>query len=430
MKVNWHRLKKEANRIQASKFSKNSLLLIGGTAISQLIPIGISPLLTRIYTPKEFGVLALFVSIAKIISVFSTGRYEPAIVLPKKDKEALNLMAISLLFSAVISLVVGMIVFVFQTEILSLLNVQSMGGWLLCIAPAAFLMSVVQVFYYWLTRKKAFSSMSFGKVFQAASAGGVQLGGYNGGLIAGNVVGQFIIAAKYFVSSFQAIKLLPNSVSKKGIKENMVRYKNFPLVSSIHRFFDLLQSNVLVSVISSLFSSAVLGFYSMTTRTLLAPAALVGSAVGNVFYQKAAELYQSKVPLGPLVKKILLILSLLGIVGFGILFIAAESVFSIAFGDEWVVCATYTRVLAPWLLLNFISSPISGLVNILGKQKKFFIISAIGNTIAVLLFLVVGTVVGEIFWSLLVFSAVMTVYTVVYVVTIYSTIIASDKAIL
>ena len=95
MKVNWHRLKKEANRIQASKFSKNSLLLIGGTAISQLIPIGISPLLTRIYTPKEFGVLALFVSIAKIISVFSTGRYEPAIVLPKKDKEALNLMAIS-----------------------------------------------------------------------------------------------------------------------------------------------------------------------------------------------------------------------------------------------------------------------------------------------------------------------------------------------
>ena len=37
-----------------SEFSRNVLTLMRGTTIAQAIPIAISPILTRIYTPKYF----------------------------------------------------------------------------------------------------------------------------------------------------------------------------------------------------------------------------------------------------------------------------------------------------------------------------------------------------------------------------------------
>ena len=71
-----------------SEFGRNVLTLMTGTTIAQAIPIAISPILTRIYTPEDFGVFALYISISTIFAVIVTGRYELAIMLPKKNKDA------------------------------------------------------------------------------------------------------------------------------------------------------------------------------------------------------------------------------------------------------------------------------------------------------------------------------------------------------
>ncbi len=73
-----------------SEFSRNVLTLMTGTTIAQAIPIAISPILTRIYTPEDFGVFALYMSVASLLSTLATGRYELAIMLPKKDEDAVN----------------------------------------------------------------------------------------------------------------------------------------------------------------------------------------------------------------------------------------------------------------------------------------------------------------------------------------------------
>ena len=78
------------------EFSRNVLTLMTGTSIAQAIPIAISPILTRIYTPEDFGVFALYMAIATVVSVIATGRYETAIMLPKKDSEAINLFIVSI----------------------------------------------------------------------------------------------------------------------------------------------------------------------------------------------------------------------------------------------------------------------------------------------------------------------------------------------
>ncbi|MFT5306040.1 MAG: lipopolysaccharide exporter, partial [Chitinophagales bacterium] len=69
-------------KIKKSSFLKNTLLLVSGTTIAQAIPMVISPILTRIYEPKSFGVLMIYVSYISILGVIATTRYEKAIIIP------------------------------------------------------------------------------------------------------------------------------------------------------------------------------------------------------------------------------------------------------------------------------------------------------------------------------------------------------------
>ncbi|ENM3968826.1 oligosaccharide flippase family protein, partial [Vibrio cholerae] len=93
------------NLMPKSKYARNILTLITGTTIAQAIPILIAPILTRIYTPEDFGVLALFVAITSIFGAISNGRYELAIMLPIEDDDAINVSAIGLLIATALSVV-------------------------------------------------------------------------------------------------------------------------------------------------------------------------------------------------------------------------------------------------------------------------------------------------------------------------------------
>ena len=75
-----------------SEFSKNVLTLMTGTTIAQTIPVAISPILTRIYTPEDFGIFAIYLAITAILGNIVSGRYELAIMIPKKDEDAINLI--------------------------------------------------------------------------------------------------------------------------------------------------------------------------------------------------------------------------------------------------------------------------------------------------------------------------------------------------
>ena len=86
-----------------SEFTRNVLTLMTGTAIAQAIPIIVSPILTRLYSPEDFGRLALFISIVSIMSVLATGKYELAIILPKKNSTAYQLVSLSVMLSLVVS---------------------------------------------------------------------------------------------------------------------------------------------------------------------------------------------------------------------------------------------------------------------------------------------------------------------------------------
>ena len=87
-----------------------------GTTLSQMIPIVISPILTRIYNPEDFGIYAIFLAIITILGSIISGRYELAIMLPKSDEDAINIFALGLIITFILTLLSIMILFIFQSK--------------------------------------------------------------------------------------------------------------------------------------------------------------------------------------------------------------------------------------------------------------------------------------------------------------------------
>ena len=109
-----------------SEFSHNVLTLMTGTTIAQAIPIAISPILTRIYTPEDFGVFALFLAITGVFSVVASGRYELALMLPRKEEDAINIFALGMMIIVLLTGVLFLTVFLFHTYLVDILNNEEM----------------------------------------------------------------------------------------------------------------------------------------------------------------------------------------------------------------------------------------------------------------------------------------------------------------
>ena len=118
------------NIFAKSQFKKNIMVLMAGSAVAQAVPIAISPILTRIYSPKEFGLMALYLSLCSLLSVFSSARYDLAIIEPKENNEAKHLLAGSLALSAIISFLLFIAACLFNKQITSLLGNADISFWL------------------------------------------------------------------------------------------------------------------------------------------------------------------------------------------------------------------------------------------------------------------------------------------------------------
>ena len=128
-----------------SEFSKNVLTLMTGTTIAQAIPIAISPILTRIYTSEDFGIFALFIAITTIFGTIANGRYELAIMLPKKDEDAINIFALGFIITCFISLILLILVLVFNDYFTKLLGNEEVSFWLYFVPIAVINIAVLSI---------------------------------------------------------------------------------------------------------------------------------------------------------------------------------------------------------------------------------------------------------------------------------------------
>ena len=179
-----------------SSFAGDVLKLVSGTTVAQLLALLVAPILTRLFAPDSWGVLAIFTSITGILGVIACLRYELAIMLPEKDEESANLLGVSLMFSVLISLLTIPLIWFGKDPILRWLNAPGLASYLWLVPIAVFLQGVFLALNYWNSRTRHFGRLSVARVISSLSTSLGKLGfGFAGYASAGTMIGATVAGA-------------------------------------------------------------------------------------------------------------------------------------------------------------------------------------------------------------------------------------------
>lgn len=347
------------------EFGKHVATLMTGTFIAQVLPIAISPVLTRIYSPADFGVYALYMAITTVVSVVASGRYELAIMLPDDNHDSGNTMALSAAIALATGIGLWIMAFLYNHEIAEFLDSPSMATWILLLPVSIMLTAFYQTLSYWNNRNTRFKQLSLSRVAHGTTSVSVQCGlGYglnsSGGLILGNIVGQ-IFALLYLARvNARSIKDITPFVSVAAIRKNAKHYKKFPLISSWGTLLDNGALQMPLFIIAKVFGAGVTGLFSFSFKVLTVPLFLISGAISQVLFQKVAEIHNNDpAHLRIYILRILLVLICIA-VPFTLVFSAFGTViFSIIFGEDWAQAGEFAETLVIAAGVRFIVSPLS-----------------------------------------------------------------------
>ena len=360
-------------KLLRSEMVKNSLTLISGTVIAQIIPVALQPLLRRIFTPEDFGVFAIYMSLLGMLAAIASLKYESTIILPKRDKDAAHLLVGSIIVVFSFSIIFLVLIFFLKNSLIDYFNFPpAIEQWLYLLPLSAFIFTSYQAMNYWLIRKNRFKASAVNKVIRRTAEGGTQTGlGFStvsSGLIIGNIIGDSI----NFLSGIFQIKRSSfnlKSVRLPRILYLLKRYKEFPLYSGVPSFLNTISLLVPVLIITRSFDEEIAGFYSLSQMVLALPLALVSVSVSQVLLQQLSEKIKSTSSINSIVTRLALVLTGLSIPFILIILFFGEGLFDFFFGIDWRVSSDITQILIYAYALKFIVSPLSVVFIALEKVK-------------------------------------------------------------
>lgn len=374
----------------SSEFTKNIFVLISGTGIAQAIPIAISPILTRIYTPKDFGLLGLYISICSMFGIMGSLRYDAAIIQSDNNEEAKQLVIVSFISTFLFSLLLFLIILFFKEEITSLLNSPDIKNWLFSIPLTVFLVSAFYITSFWLNKQKRFLDMSVNRVINKSTDSAVSLllgflGVLRQGLLLGYIIGQFVMISLLF-RKIKKDNFIFNKKRARLVLRKYIEYPKFFLPSTI---LSEISSNVFLILMSIFYGGVITGLYSLVFRVTYLPLGLIGNSIGEVYRQKANEHYLEYGNCKALFFKTFKTLFVIGLFPFLVLFFFSEYLFVLVFGPEWKIAGEIAKYFSFLIFFQFISTPLSFTIFLNKSQKKEMILQLL-RTVFTILSVVIG----------------------------------------
>ncbi|MBM3237334.1 hypothetical protein FJZ31_13660 [Candidatus Poribacteria bacterium] len=359
----------------------NIIKLLSSKVTVQAIAFITAPIIARLFSPDDFGIRQIFMSIASVIAVITCLRYEFSIPLGKNEKEASASFILSLFFTLIFTLVVLVVVPVLKEKIAQWFKAPRLKIFLWLLPIAVFISGFGNSLGYWAAREGRFGAMAWSDF---GSALGGRLITIAWALIIGtSATGLF---AGYFAAAAVGILLLLVFLSRKlvsDIKNANPSFEMFWTVAKRHKKFPIFDiwagllnslSNQLPSIILGLyFSTTVIGYYSLGQSLVSFPMALLGSSIAQVFFPTAAEEYNQKGDLSNIVSNIFRRLVQIGVFPMIALGFFGSILFGFLFGQKWIEAGVYTQILSGYLIFQFASSPLSTVFSIFQRQGTLLV---------------------------------------------------------
>ncbi|WP_413674191.1 lipopolysaccharide biosynthesis protein [Massilia cellulosiltytica] len=364
------------------EFNRNVVTLVTGTGLAQLIPLAVTPILSRLYPPEQFGVLALFVSVVSSLSVLATGRYEFAIMLPRKDVDATNIAALSITISLIVGVSLFAVACLLHEPISTALENESMSAWLYVVPLAVFLNGIYSTLKYWCNRHKLYFLMAHRQVLHSGGTSAVQLGlgllhAGAGGLVIGSVSGQALAAGMMASMVRRHCPRFWRGVDKRKMLALAKRYRSCPQYLAPAHTLGAVSVQLPTIFINAAFGLAASGYFMLAERAVGMPLSLVSGSIGDVFRQEISEAFLAGQRCREIFISTLKKLVAIATPPFLLLLFFAPSLFALVFGEKWRVAGEYARLMCPMFYLRFISNPLS-LVAIIAQKNRFEFVWQVG----------------------------------------------------
>lgn len=378
---------------------KNMTILASGSAAKMAIAILLTPIITRIYIPEHMGVLAVFTSLTGMMMPFATLRYSMAIPLPQHNGAAMNLVILCGSILIIFSIVVGLLFWIFAEDILSLISMEKLFPYWWLLPISVLFTGLYEILINWGIREKAFKSIAQTKAWQTIVGSVVKIVmGLFGikplGLLIGQIFNQAGGLLRLLTLFLEKFKLTWKHVTFRRIFFLSKYYSDFPVYRLPSQFLLVFSAKSLLLFFAWQYGAETTGQLGLALMIIAIPMTLFGQTTGQAYYAEIAKIgIKKSTEISEATKNITKKLFIVGILPFLTLFFFGQGLFQIVFGDSWHQAGLFASILAFYLLAQFIASPITNVLNVIGKQAVFFKLNSI-RTIGMIAILYISFLIG------------------------------------
>lgn len=358
---------------------RNILKLISGEGVGRAIAFMATPVITRLYTPSDFGMLAVFASLCALLYPFCTLKYTVAIPLHSNDKIGINSAAACIFILTINTLIIGIVLGFIHSPFFSFFSYEDIDALWYFIPLAFFLYGMSEVMSYYSTRYRGFSIIAKVSIVQKAigALAKIAMGFFHSnviGLLIGNILGESGGQSMYLCAYWKRLKESVRYITPGRIRFVLKRYMDFPLYRLPSQLLQNASGSLPILYFGWYFGSDKTGQISLAISMLSVPVGIACRSVGKAFYGEIASLGQQySKEIFALTRRIMIRLFVVSTVLFMAVIGFGPWIFQTLFGTEWSQSGIFARYLCLYLIFRFVYSPISdGVFNVFERQKLLF----------------------------------------------------------
>lgn len=369
-----------AEHFSCGGFGRHVFTLMSGSAVAQVLMFGLSPILTRLYKPEDFGALALYTSILFISAPLVSARYEMAIV-PATDKdEAFGLLLLCCALAVAFGLASSLLAL---PKVLTSIGLAALQRYVWLIPFSVTVTGLFQAVRQYCIRDKEFHRLSLSQVYQSGSSVAVQIGvgailASPWGLLLGQLTGTLISTCTIGRNIGIAWRTWHSQHTGQQIETLWTlanRHKRHPAFLPWGGLVDAVAQRLPVLVLSGFYGPYFLGLYAVADRIIRTPVSLIGQNCAPVLFQKMSE-QRTKARITSVLAKWGVGMSVFFTLPAVVLYFASRYLFAVVFGKTWVEAGALSVVLIPIYWGSLVVSPVSGLLIIANRQALYSLIQA------------------------------------------------------
>ena len=353
--------------------SRDIVTVASGNALAQVFQLIGTPILMLLYNPADYGLYAIYLSVVSVFAVFSSLRYDFAVLIATSRRTAFTLVALSgvllISWSGFLALLLGGIRSLLPPQALASLPVRYMPY----VPFGVLLTALYALAVHYVTRMQAYRALRAARVLYGLATVISQgllflVFGTTVGLIVGDALGRLAGISVLFHLIVVDWRSQPPRVTLRGTVSAARRYARFPRYLVATDLLSAISRNAPVAMLATVFGTDITGIYAQAQRLAGAPLMLLGQAVASVYSGRLSSVLRTNAAELPIVfRDVTVRLVVIAVVAVAAI-AALAALLPLIVDSEWQELRTVMIVLLPSFFALFVASPVAPSLALLNRQ--------------------------------------------------------------